>query len=1012
MSKFYLILIFCFFGLFVSAQKSITGTVTDAVSQEPLLGATIVVENTTNGTTTDFDGKFTLNNVPDTAAIVVSYVGYKSTTIPIGLATNYPIALEPDVESLEDIVVIGYGRESRRNITGAISKVDSESIERLEPQNAAQALQGTASGINVTQQGGSPGSESNIRIRGIATNLDASPLIILDGFEYRGGLNSINPQDIESITVLKDAQAAIYGSTGSNGVILITTKSGKRNQETEFNYQTYVGVQQTSRKIPLLNATEYALLLNESYTNAGQVSPIDNFSGLGKGTDWQNEVFDTAPIMNHNLSIRGGSENISYSISGSLLDQEGIVGSEKSEFSRKTASLSLDASITEIFSINTKLFYAASKNKSLNDFGLGSVLFNALNMAPTIGPEVDNLTNEIDLGNEVVNPLTQIRNTFNDSKTNRLSGTFQSKLEYAKNLDLQGRIGFNTALTQNRDFFPVFDYGTGKVFNRLEDNLVSLGKINDNDYTFDLFNTYQNNFNDRHNLTLMLGMTVFQTKGEGLFGSATGVPSNLYTFADLSLATGSGDNRNANSYAYDVRRLSYFGRVQYSLDNRYLFSAMLRRDASTRFGPNNRVGYFPSVTAGWIVSDENFFPENNFIDFIKIRASYGIIGNDRIGDFRYLSLLTGEATYPSGVDGSLINGVAIGPLSNPNIKWEEAKKLDVGVDFRLFKNKLNFVFDYYLNDTKDLLVSNIPISGIFGTYAPGGSGPTINAGSVRNQGIEIEFSYNDNLSENLKINAGFNLSTIQNTVTEINGTDFIEGGQFGVGQPAPSRMEVGKPIGYFYGYQTNGIFQNIAEVNAHPSQILLGAEAQPGDIRYVDANGDGVIDSNDRVNIGDPIPDFTFGINLGFSYKNFDFNTYAFASVGNDIVRNYERAQDNVNKLNYRLDRWTGEGTSNSVPRVTTAPSANNIFSDFFVEDGSFLRIQTVSLGYNFQENIISKIKLKKLRVYAKVDNLYTFTEYSGFDPTASTGAPIGAGIDFGFYPIPRIYSFGVNAQF
>lgn len=1012
MCKNNLILLFCFFGLIVVAQKPINGTVTDAQFQEPLMGATLIVENTSNGTITDFDGKFTLNNVLEGAVINVSYVGFKSTTFTVGLATNYSIILEPDVESLEDIIVIGYGRESRRNITGAISKVDSESIERLGPQNAAQALQGTASGINVTQQGGSPGSESNIRIRGIATNLDASPLIILDGFEYRGGLNSINPQDIESITVLKDAQAAIYGSTGSNGVVLITTKSGKRNQETEFNYQSYIGIQETSRKIPLLNATEYALLLNESYTNAGQISPIQNLSGLGKGTQWQNEVFETALITNHNLSIRGGADNISYSISGSLLDQEGIVGTDKSEFSRKTASLSLEANVTENFSFNTKLFYAASKNRSLNDFGLGSVLFNALNMAPTIGVEVDNLTGEINLGNEVVNPLTQIRNTFNESKNNRLSGTFQTKLDYAKHLDIQGRIGFNTSLSQNRDFFPTFDYGTGKVFNRLEDNLVSLGKINDNDYTFDLFNTYQNNFNDRHNLTVLLGMTVFQTTGEGLFGSATGVPSNIFSFADLSLATGSGDDRNSNSYAYDVRRLSYFSRVQYSLDNKYLFSAMIRRDASTRFGPNNRVGYFPSITAGWIVSDEDFFPTSNFIDFFKIRASYGIIGNDRIGDFRYLSLLTGQATYPSGVDGSLINGIAIGPLSNPNIKWEEAKKLDVGLDFRLLNNKINFVFDYYLNDTDDLLISNIPISGIFGTFAPGASGPTINAGSVRNQGIEIEFSYNGNLSESLKINAGFNLSTIKNTVTAINGTDFIEGGQFGVGQPAPSRMEVGKPIGYFYGYKTDGIFQNAAEVDAHPSQILLGAEAQPGDIRFVDTNGDGVIDSNDRVYIGDPIPDFTFGFNFGLSYKNFDFVTYAFASVGNDMVRNYERSQDNVNKLNYRLDRWTGEGTSNSVPRATTAPTANNIFSDFFVEDGSFIRIQTATIGYNFQESTLSRIKLKRLRVYTKVDNIFTFTKYSGFDPTASTGAPIGGGIDLGFYPIPRVYSFGINAQF
>ncbi|TVR77938.1 MAG: TonB-dependent receptor [Saprospirales bacterium] len=1009
-------LLFLFFVLppflLFSQEKSISGLIIDASTQEPLSFANVLIKGTQIGTIADLDGNFTLERVPEDGILVVSYLGYVRKEVEIGDEDFYTIRLQSDAQMLADVVIIGYGRESRRNVTGAVSRLDGETIERLDPPNVAQALQGTVSGVLVTQQGGSPGSESNIRIRGISTNGNNAPLIIVDGFQFEGGLNSINPQDIESMTILKDAQAAIYGAAASNGVILITTKSGARNQDAQFTYQTYFGVQETSRKLPLLNATEYALLVNEKYANAGLESPISQVTGLGRGTDWQNEVFSRAPMMSHNLSVRGGSETTAYSISGSILDQEGIVGGSKSSFDRKTASISLESDLRDNLNVNARLFYFSTRNKSLNSFGLGSVLFNALNIAPTIDKGVDDLTGEINLGNEVVNPLTQIRNTYNDSRTNRLSGTVQLKYDYARNLDIQARMGFNTALTQNREFIPVFNYGPGKVFNRLEDNFVSLAKINDNDYTFDVFNTYRNIFNDRHDVIFTVGMTVFQQKGEGLFGNSTGVPANSWDFADLSVATGSGDNRGSASYAYDVRRLSYFGRLQYVLDDRYLMTAILRRDASTRFGPNNRVGYFPAVSLGWVLSEESFFPNPDYLDFFKFRGSYGVMGNDRIPDFLYLSLLTGQATYVSGDDNSLINGIAIGPLSNPNVKWEESRKLDVGFDIRFRNNKFNFVIDYYINNTKNLLVSDIPISGIFGVSAPGSSSPTINAGSVRNQGFEFEFLYQESLREDLNFNLGFNFATIKNKVTAIEGRDVLEGGQFGVGQLAPSRMEVGQPIGYFYGYKTAGIFQNMDEVNAHASQIALGAPAQPGDIRYLDINGDGVIDENDRVNLGDPIPDLTFGFNLGVNYKNWDFAGFLFGSVGNDIVRNFERDQPNVNQMSYRLNRWTGEGTSNDVPRATVSPTTNNVFSDFFVEDGSFVRIQSLSLGYNFQRSLLDRIGFNQLRVYAKVDNVYTFTKYSGFDPTASTGVPIGGGIDFGFYPIPRVYMLGVNAQF
>jgi TonB-linked SusC/RagA family outer membrane protein len=1000
-------------GFLFGQERSISGKVIDATSGDPLIFANVSIEGTTQGVETDLDGEFTLNGVKEDAILVVSYLGYTSKKIELTDEDYYEIQLASDAQVLEDVVVIGYGSESRRNVTGAVTKIDGDFIGKLDPPNAAQALQGTAAGVNISQQGGAPGSESNIRIRGISTNGNNAPLIILDGFQYEGGLNSINPQDIESITVLKDAQAAIYGTIASNGVILITTKSGSRNQEAVVDYQAYYGIQQTSRQLDLLNGEEYALLLNEAYVNAGQQSPISEALGeIGEGTDWQDEVFAVAPMMSHNLSVRGGTDKTSYSLSGSILNQDGIVGEEKSQFSRRTAALTLESDVKEKVNVSTRLFYYSTQNNSLNDFGLGSVLFNALNMAPTIDASVENLQGEIDLGNEVVNPIPQIRNTFNDSRTNRLSGTAQLKYDYANNLDLQVRMGFNTAFTQNRDFIPMFDYGPGKVFNRVDENLVSQGKINDNDYTFDIFNTYKNRFGDRHAVTFVAGMTVFRQFGEGLLGTSTGVPSNDIQFADIGTATGAGENLSASSYAYDVRRLSYFGRLKYTLNEKYLFSGILRRDASTRFGPNNRVGYFPSFTAGWVFSDEPFFPEWRALDFMKVRGGYGIMGNDRIPDFLYLALLTGQATYVSGVDNGLINGIAVGPLANPNVQWEESKKANIGTDVRLFGNKVNLAVDYYRDVTANLLIANLPISGIFGVSAPGASGPTINAGTVRNQGFEIELSYSDTWGSELGVNMSANFTSINNEVTEINGGDFLEGGQFGVGQPAPSRMEVGQPIGYFYGYKTDGIFQNIEEVRNHPSQLQLGAEAQPGDIRFSDINGDGEITPDDRTYIGDPIPDFTVGYTLNFNYKNFDLSTVLFGSFGNEIVRNFERSQPNVNRMNYRLDRWTGEGTSDFVPRATVAPTANDVFSDFFVEDGSFVRIQNVNIGYNLPTRWVERIALKELMVYARVDNLFTFTEYSGYDPTASTGAPIGGGIDFGFYPIPRNFIFGVKAQF
>lgn len=1008
------------FTCFAFAQNiDVSGTVLDA-SGLSLPGVNVKVKNSSKSTTTDFDGSFKLTDVPKGTPIVFSYIGYRTQEVAVS-GTKMTVKMSDDAKSLDEVVVIGYGTQKKREVTGAVAVLDSKTLDVLKPARIEQALQGTISGVNVTTQSGAPGAPLDIRIRGIATNGENKPTVIIDG--YVGDLGVLNPNDIETITVLKDAQAAIYGTIGANGIILVTTKMGKKNSKTRVSFNSYAGFQQTSRKLPTLNATEYALLLNESYANGGRPLPYPNISGLGKGTNWQDEVFENAPIINNDLTISGGSDKITYSISGSHLDQEGIVGGDKSGYLRNTARIALGADLSEKIKLKTNVIYTYFTRNTLNENGLGSVLFNALNVPATLQPydangEYSLVPSTTGLGTEIINPLAQIANTYNDYNYKKLNGNFGLDYKIFKGFTLSGSIGFNTSNSESKTFNKQISYG-GKVFD-VQRSSVRQGAVNDNDYSFDLFGTYNTKIAEAHNITGTLGTTIYKQWGNGLYATGFDVPNNSWENADISLTKGTSETLTNSSYVYDQRRLSYFGRLQYDYKGKYLLSAMIRRDASTKFGPGNKVGYFPSFTAGWVVSDENFFGQPKFINFLKFRASYGTLGNDQIPNYGYLGLLTGEATYV--FNGSLVNGTAQGQVPNPDIKWEEAQKFDVGLDMKFLNDKISFVADYFIDTRKDLLIPNIPVSGITGTGAPGASAPTLNAGTVKNSGFEFAIDYKDRLSDNLTFSVGYNVTFLKNEVTAVNnGTGFIEGGAFGVGQPAPSRMEIGKPMGYFYGYKTDGIFQTQAEVDAHPSQLALGANAAPGDIRYVDLNGDGVIDTKDKTNIGDPIPDATMGFNLQLNYKALDFAVFTFASIGNDMVRNYERTLSDANRINYVLDRWTGPGTSNSTPRVTTGATSNNVFSNYFVEDASYLRIQNVQLGYTLNPEISKRAGVTKLRLYAGVNNLYTFTKYKGFDPGASFGptnrdntsqSPIGAGIDYGFYPIPRTYLMGLNINF
>ncbi|MCG1037769.1 SusC/RagA family TonB-linked outer membrane protein [Polaribacter sargassicola] len=999
MRKKITLLLLLLIGFFASAQTlNVKGVVKDAKTGDPLPGVSILIKGTTVGTQTDFDGLYSFTKVKKGETLVFNYLGYTIVEVLVTKET-IDVSLEESAETLDEIVVVGYGKQKRKDVTGSVSIVGEETLNVLKPIDATSALQGTTSGVAVNLSSGAPGAKVNILIRGVSSNTNNQPLTIVDGYE--GDLNSINPNDIESITVLKDAQAAIYGIKGANGVVLVTTKIGKKNKKAIVKYDTYAALQQTTKKLDYLNATEYAVVLNEAYAASGQSIPYTNLSDLGKGTDWQDELFNNAMLINHNISLAGGGDNFRYFVSASRTEQDGIIAKDKSNFERNNIKINIGIDITEKLNFSLISNYFTSTSRGFD----GSLLFNGLNYAPTFGVDEDDTNNF--LGIEVVNPLSLLSNTYGETNGNGIEGNFKLEYKPIEGLNVVSRVGYKIYNEKLRSFTPIQDYGSSKVYNKTQSSVYQY-KTTSSRVLWESFATYQKTFAKNHNTSFTVGTSVQNDLFDGIYVTGFDVPNNSYEFADISLTNTQSEQRSLNTGNSDIRLTSYFGRVQYDYKGKYLFSGLIRRDGASVFAEDKRVDNFWSATSGWKISDEEFLKDSKTISFLKLRASYGTLGN-LVGNNLYRSLLNGEGTYV--FDGSLVDGVAQGGLPNPLATWETAVKLDIGLDLNLFDDKLTFVADYFEETRKDLLIESFPVSGLLGAGAAGGSNPTVNAGTSKNTGAELAINYNAIAKNNFSLNFGYNITYVKNKVTDVLDDAFVEGGSFGVGNLAPSRMEVGQPIGYFYGLVSDGIFQNQAEIDAHPSQSGLGASTSPGDIRYKDTNNDGVINFDDRVNIGKPQADFYMGFNVAAKYKNWDFTSYLYAELGKDIVRNYERFLPNVNKPAYYLDRWTGAGTSNSVPRLTNDATNNKLFSDFFVEDASFLRMQNIQIGYSFSQNLLEKIGLSKLRLYSSINNLFTLTDYSGFDPSINDGA-IGAGIDSGNYPSARQFLLGLNVEF
>jgi len=1016
-------------ALGVQAQNTVSGIIKEKATGEPLPGVNIINATLGGGTSTGVDGTFKIKAAQGDT-LQISFIGFKTVKHVVKGSGTIAIALEDNSSVLDQVVVVGYGSTTKKELTGATSGVKGDAVTKLNVPRMDAALQGQLAGVSISTNSGSPGGSSIIRIRGLSTFGDNDPLILVDGIVYDSeGLNALNPQDIASIDVLKDGTAGIYGVRAANGVIVIETKKGSKNSAAQWDVSSYYGVQRTSKTLNLLNANEYAVIKNNAFANGGQDIPFANTS-LGAGTDWQEAVFQTAPIQQVNVGVQGGNNKTSYSIGGSYFAQDGIVGGEKANFERYNARVNIATDLSDRMELTSVLLYTHEKRNALPENGIGSVLYNTINAYPTEPiRESDGSYSYLSLVNDIINPLAQMENTYNTSWVNKFVGKEELRYQFTENLSWTNRFAYNYAAVDGKVFSPLTWYGPGKPQNTalnadLDPTIVEIAEgveiergasVFENrdsyvDLTFESFLNYEQKWGTDHRLRSTLGTSVFSRRGEGLNATAFNIPNNSIEFADISANQAPGGFlNNTGSFLFQERLLSAFLRAEYSFKDRYLLSAIVRRDGSSKFGINNRYGTFPVISGGWIFSEEDFFNVKG-VDFAKLRLSYGISGNDQIPNFAFRALLNGEGAYVW--DNVILSGVAIGRASNPDLKWESTRQFNAGLDLSML-SRFDVTVNYFIKNTRDLLFQP-DVSGILGTYGPGGYPPFVNAGDVQNKGIEIEVGYRSKPIRNVLFSVDFNATALQNEVLRVpEGVDFIPGAAFGVGGSIATRFEEGFPIGYFIGYQTDGIWQSQAEIDASPVQQ---DGAKPGDLRFVDQNGDGVIsfgNDEDKTMIGSPIPDFTFGLNLSARYKGFDISANLYAAIGQEIIRNYERQQPYANQLDYVIERWVVPGDVTDVPRVTTGATRNTEFSDFFVEDGSFARLRNVQLGYQLPRAISQKFGFQSLRVYVSANNLLTITRYMGYDPDIGAyGGALSAGVDYGFYPQPTTIMGGFNVKF
>ena len=1002
----------------VNAQtRIVSGTITED-GKVPLPGVSVSVKGVKSGTQSSVDGKFSIN-VPANATLVFTYLGFKTKEVLVGNSNNLSVILELSASALDQVVVIGYGTQKKRDVTGAVGSVSMKDVENVPITRADQMLQGRVSGVQVTQTNSEPGGNISIRIRGTnSITAGNEPLFVIDGFPGAGDLNSINPNDIESIDVLKDASAtAIYGSRGANGVVIITTKKGKAGQ-TSVNFETYTGLQTVSKTYDMMNATEYANYLNDvvTLTNAETGSTrapaytTAQIAELGEGTDWQDALLRTAPISNYQLSISGGNADTQQSLSLNYSTQDGVV--LNSGFRRANLRYSLDKKISDKIKIgfNTQTSRTDEDRAFVNSGGgsAGGVILDALRFNPAL-PVIDPVTGQYTIqngpapyaDNNMGNPVAYAERVSNKFANLRSLMNIFGEYEFMKGLKLRVNGGVDLNY-DTRDFFLPSD-----LFLAAGQGTATRAARNRYSWVNENFLTYDKSFSKNHVLNLLAGLSVQQFDNTNFNISNTNFFTNILGSDNIGI----GANLQAPSSGRSRKSLaSYFGRANYNFMEKYLFTFTMRADASSVFGNNNKWGYFPSAAFAWRVIDEDFIKDLTFISDLKLRTSYGITGNQEIDPYASLSRYSSNG-YTSGAN--RIIGIAPNNISNPDLSWESTASLDVGLDAGFLKNRIVLTLDYYQKKTSDLLLQvSIPRSTGYATTL-------INAGGVENKGIELGLSTVNLDGKNFQWNTNANISFNKNKVTDLNGEyqRFVgetSGSVFPGANPGSNVLRVGEPIGSFYGYTFLGIWQTPAEISASGITNIV----RPGDPRYNDTNGDKVINALDRTIIGQAQPDFIYGLTNNFSFKGFNLNVFLQGVQGVNILNlnRYEIESGilNTNKLQSVVNRWTGPGTSNTIPKAnSTLRRSTGVTSDV-VEDGSFLRIKTVSLSYKIPVLKSMMKTVKSSSIYFTAQNLYTFTNYTGFDPEVNSfgASNLSLNTDYNAYPNVKTFFVGLKIGF
>lgn len=1018
-SMFFLSCTLMFFSISAIAQNTtITGSVTDAMDDSPIPGVNVIVQGTSIGSVTDIDGEYTIDVPEGNDVLTFSYVGYQKQNIEIGNRSTIDVALQQDVEELSEIVVVGYGTQQRTDVTGSISSVSGEEINKQPITTIEQGLQGRAAGVNITQRSGAPGAVMDVQIRGIGSIGNSQPLFVVDGIPFindasatgSGATNplaSINPADIESIEILKDASsAAIYGARAANGVVLITTKRGEAG-ETKITFDAYTGVQNAWRTLELTGIDGYKEISDELTDNANlpRVVALQREEELVNLTDWQDEVFQSSPINNVNVGFSGGSESARFNITANYLDQQGIL--LNSGLERLTFRVNTDFNKGR-FRFGESLLVSQT---GIEEF-TGS-LANALRMPPNrpvlnpnnIGGYAGNrIIDEQDANNPVAEA-----NLFENSTTRwRVLGSFYTEYDILDDLTYRLNVGADFTYGNRDNYNPPYEFGERRTqpFATLdEENRYSISPLMEHTLN------YRKSFGNS-NLEVLAGYTVQTFKSR--FANAEGRNT---ANAIVRTLDGVNDVPRVNGSLQEFSLISYLGRVNYNLADKYLFTINLRRDGSSRFSPDNKWGTFPSASFGWRVSNENFMAGIEAVSDLKLRSSWGQVGFQEIGNYTFQTVLANTVNYVFG--GQQVTGVAQRRLAASNLQWETSTQFDIGFDLGLFNDQIYINADYYIKETENMLVPVPPSLSTGITNAP-----TLNAGSVRNSGLEFALTYRKS-SGAFQYDISGNFATLNNEVLSLGGGQPIIGGNVNVTRV--TRIIEGEPIGHFFGFVTDGIFQTQEEVEQHATQ----PNAQPGDIRFKDLSGpegvpDGVINDLDKANIGDPLPNLIYGLTFNARWKNFDLNLFLQGVSGVELYYGYRYDAEGMlrpwNIEKRTLNRWTGPGTSDEIPRAIGGDPADNAReSDRFIGDGSFLRARNFSIGYNIPSTTLAKFAggfMSSVRIYGTAQNLFTLTQYEGFDPEIGTQSSNpgqfsrSRGIDGAGFPQARTFLLGVQVGF